>query len=54
MLAFSIAQLYDLHVLELRAIDGEADEGAHLVKAIVARRTRVYMKHVQCLVELHL
>ena len=49
-----IAQLNHLHILELRAIDGEAYECAHLVEAVVACRAGVDVEHVECTVVLHL
>ena len=51
---FLITQLHHLHVFELRAIDGEADKGAHLVEAVVACRTGIDVEHVERLVVLYL
>ena len=51
---FLITQLHHLHVFELRSVDGEADEGAHLVEAVVACRTGIDVEHVEGLVILYL
>ncbi len=50
----SVTQLHHLHVFELRSVDGEADEGAHLVEAVVACRTGIDVEHVEGLVILYL
>lgn len=51
---FLITQLHHLHVFELRSVDGEADEGAHLVESVVACRTGIDVEHVEGLVILYL